>query len=74
MERARLRAARGPSHYLGLKTYGELEGLLSALRTENIAIDELTLAGTDLEQVFLRIMAGSATTDEAHAPAAVPEA
>ncbi|MDE2358838.1 MAG: ABC transporter ATP-binding protein [Betaproteobacteria bacterium] len=72
--KGRLARSEGAVHYLGLETYGELEGLLSALRTENIAIDELTLAGTDLEQVFLRIMAGSATTDEAQAPAAVPEA
>ena len=70
----RLSRREGSVHYLELQTYAELEGLLAALRAENIAIDELTLAGTDLEQAFLRIMAGSATTDEAHAPAAVPEA
>ena len=36
-------------HYLGLDRYGELEGLLAALREENITIDELALAETDLE-------------------------
>ncbi len=69
----RLSRREGSVHYLELQTYAELEDLLAALRAENIAIDELTLAGTDLEQAFLRIMAGSATTDEAQAPAAVPE-
>ena len=33
------------------------ECALAALRVEGIAIDELTLEETDLEQVFLRIMA-----------------
>ena len=42
--------------YLGLATYAELEALLGALREEGIAIAELALAETDLEQVFLRIM------------------
>ena len=70
----RLSRREGSVHYLELQTYAELEDLLAALRAENITIDELTLAGTDLEQAFLRIMAGSATTDEAQAQAAVPEA
>ncbi len=39
-----------------LDTYAELETLLGALRQEGIAIAELGLAETDLEQVFLRIM------------------
>ena len=42
--------------YLGLTTYAELETLLGALREEGIAIADLALAETDLEQVFLRIM------------------
>ena len=42
--------------HIGLETYGELEGLLSELRAEAIAIDELAIEETDLEQVFLRIM------------------
>jgi len=42
--------------HLRLDTYAELEALLGALRQEGIAIAELSLAETDLEQVFLRIM------------------
>ena len=34
----------------------ELEALLAELRVEGIAIEELRLAETDLEQVFLRVM------------------
>jgi len=41
---------------IGLSRYAELEDLLAALRAEGIAIDELALQETDLEQVFLRIM------------------
>ena len=41
---------------LRLDAYAELETLLGALRQEDIAIAELGLAETDLEQVFLRIM------------------
>ncbi len=41
---------------IGLDSYGELEQLLAALRDEGIAIAELALEETDLEQVFLRIM------------------
>ncbi|MGE5668976.1 MAG: ABC transporter ATP-binding protein [Betaproteobacteria bacterium] len=70
----RLARREGDVHYVELETYGELESLLAALRTEGIAIDELTLAGTDLEQAFLRIMAGSATSDEAAIIEALPEA
>ena len=39
-----------------IDTYAELETLLGTLREEGIAIAELALAETDLEQVFLRIM------------------
>jgi ABC-2 type transport system ATP-binding protein len=42
--------------WIGLDSYGELEQLLAALRVEGIAIAELALEETDLEQVFLRIM------------------
>jgi ABC-2 type transport system ATP-binding protein len=42
--------------YLGLASYAELEALLAALREEGIAIADMALAETDLEQVFLRIM------------------
>jgi ABC-2 type transport system ATP-binding protein len=51
------------SFYLALASYGELERLLADLRAANIAIDELALAETDLEQVFLRIMAGEDAAD-----------
>ena len=42
--------------WIGLDSYGELEQLLAALRDDGIAIAELALEETDLEQVFLRIM------------------
>jgi ABC-2 type transport system ATP-binding protein len=42
--------------HIRLDSYAEMETLLRALREENIAIAELSLAETDLEQVFLRIM------------------
>jgi ABC-2 type transport system ATP-binding protein len=71
---SRLHAREGSVYYLGLENYAELERLLASFRVENVAIDELALAETDLEQVFLRIMAGSETTDEAHRLAEVPEA
>ena len=69
----RLLRREGSVHYLGLADYAELERLLAALRTEGIAIDELALAETDLEQVFLRIMSGTETTDDAQPVVAVPE-
>jgi ABC-2 type transport system ATP-binding protein len=47
-------------HFVGLERYEELEGLLAALRGEEIAIAELALQETDLEQVFLRIMSAEA--------------
>jgi len=72
--RPRLLREEGRVRYLGLADYGELERLLAALREAGIAIDELALAETDLEQVFLRIMAGSETTDEARPVVMVPEA
>jgi ABC-2 type transport system ATP-binding protein len=61
-------------HYLGLQSYAELERLLAALRLAGIAIEELALAETDLEQVFLRIMAGPETTNDARPVVTVPEA
>jgi len=70
----RLLRREGSVHYLGLADYAELERLLAALRTEGIAIDELALAETDLEQVFLRIMSGTETTDDARPVVTVPEA
>ncbi len=66
---ARLAAARVPSSwqsrvvrqeaglfYVELKTYAELEALLAAVRADGIAIDELSIDETDLEQVFMKIM------------------
>ncbi len=41
---------------LGLSSHAELEELLAGLRSEGIAIEDLALAETDLEQVFLRVM------------------
>ena len=49
----------GGNFYVGLGDYADLERLLAALRTDGIAIDELALEETDLEQVFLRIMHGA---------------
>jgi len=53
---ARVVRREGSLFYIGLDGYAELESLLAALREDGIAIDELALAETDLEQVFLRIM------------------
>jgi ABC-2 type transport system ATP-binding protein len=41
---------------LGLPGHAELEQLLADLRNEQIAIEDLALAETDLEEVFLRVM------------------
>jgi hypothetical protein len=48
--------------------------LLAALRTDGIAIDELALAETDLEQVFLKIMAAEEAIDDSRPSPEVPEA
>ncbi len=71
---SRLHRREGPVYYLGLENYAELERLLASFRNAGVAIDELALAETDLEQVFLRIMAGSETTDETQPAVAIPEA
>ena len=52
--------------FIGLERYADLEALLAALREERIPIDELALSETDLEQVFLRIMATSGIEAGAH--------
>jgi ABC-2 type transport system ATP-binding protein len=70
----RLHRREGSVHYLNLENYGELERLLASFRAANIAIDELMLANTGLEQVFLRIMAGAESTDEIERAIEVPEA
>jgi len=73
--RARVLRADSGIHYLGLHRYDELEGLLAALREDGISIDELALAETDLEQVFLRIMAGEDAAPAVPPPSLeVPEA
>ncbi len=57
---ARVLRSEAGMFLVGLEDYAELEALLVALRTEGIPIAELALQETDLEQVFLRIMADSA--------------
>ena len=71
---SRLLRREGAVHYLQLASYDELERLLAAFRTGGIPIDELALAETDLEQVFLRIMAGTEAIDETRPVVTVPEA
>ena len=53
---ARVQSRDAHVFVLGLDRYADLESLLAALRIDGIAIDELALQETDLEQVFLRIM------------------
>ena len=71
---SRLLRREGAVHYLHFASYDELERLLAAFRTGGIPIDELALAETDLEQVFLRIMAGTEAIDETRPVVTVPEA
>ena len=59
--------------HLGLDAYAELEFLLAALREERIPIDELALAEADLEQVFLRIMAGEEGSERPRPSPELPE-
>jgi ABC-2 type transport system ATP-binding protein len=54
--------------FIGLERYADLEALLAALRTEAIAIEELALSETDLEQVFLKIMSTSGAAAAAPKP------
>ena len=56
---SRVLRADGGAYLLRLDHYADLEALLAALRTEGIAITELSLQEADLEQVFLRIMSGA---------------
>ncbi len=58
----RILRREGGVFFLGLGNYAALETLLAALRQDGIAIAELALQETDLEQVFLRIMSGDAGT------------
>ena len=48
---------------LGLPDHSRLEELLADLRLEGIAIEDLALAETDLEEVFIRIMHETPMTD-----------
>ena len=54
--RSRVVREDGGAFWIGLESFGELEALLAALRVEGIAIGELSIDETDLEDVFLRIM------------------
>jgi ABC-2 type transport system ATP-binding protein len=56
--RPRILRHEGAAWYIGLASYDDLERLLADLRETGIRIEELALAETDLEQVFLRIMSG----------------
>ena len=60
--------------YLSLGTYADLERLLASLRENEIAIDELALTETDLEEVFLKIMAGSEAVNTERPSPELPEA
>ena len=74
--RSRVLREEGNVRFIGLDRYADLEALLASLRADGIAIDELALQETDLEQVFLRIMAGEAAAraDAPPAGARVPSA
>ena len=72
--RARVLREENGVRYVGLSTYAELERLLADLRVAGIRIDELALAETDLEQVFLRIMSGRDEPDPDRPGPLVPEA
>lgn len=43
---------------LALHGYGELEGLLAALREDGVRVQEMELLQPDLEEVFVKIMSG----------------
>ncbi|MCC7326680.1 MAG: ABC transporter ATP-binding protein [Burkholderiales bacterium] len=57
--RSRVVREDGGAFWIGLASFGELEALLAALRVEGIAVSELSIDETDLEDVFLRIMRNS---------------
>jgi ABC-2 type transport system ATP-binding protein len=71
--RERVLREEGGVRYVALTTYAELERLLVDLRVEGIRIDELALAETDLEQVFLRIMSGRDEPDDMRPGPVLPE-
>jgi len=65
--RDRVLRRTGDVWHVGIDRYADLEGLLASMREAGIDVQELALAETDLEQVFLRIM-------QADAPAAAGRA
>jgi len=65
--RERVLRRTGDVWHVGIDRYADLEGLLASMREAGIDVQELALAETDLEQVFLRIM-------QADAPAAAGRA
>jgi len=64
---ARVLRQEAGTFFLGLDRHADLEALLAALRVDGIDIVELALQEADLEQVFLRIMAGETATPSATA-------
>jgi ABC-2 type transport system ATP-binding protein len=46
----------GNSYTLALETYGQIEGVLSQLRVENIEVQEMEILQVDLEDVFVQMM------------------
>jgi ABC-2 type transport system ATP-binding protein len=59
----RLTGREGGRFVLELQDYGELEGILSALREAGVAVRDMNVSQADLEEVFLKLMrAGPAGT------------
>jgi ABC-2 type transport system ATP-binding protein len=58
--RERVLRRTGDVWHVGIDRYADLEGLLASMREAGIDVQELALAETDLEQVFLRIMQADA--------------
>ncbi len=53
---SRVLRSDGRRHWIGLAGIADLEPLLAALRADGIAIEDLALTETDLEDVFMKIM------------------
>ena len=64
---SRVTSQEGRVFTLGIERYADLESLLASLRVEGVAIDELALVETDLEQVFLQIMGAGRALPEGRA-------
>ncbi|MDR0771056.1 MAG: ABC transporter ATP-binding protein [Burkholderiales bacterium] len=70
---ARVRREEGQSFLIELQRLEELETLLAALRADGIAVKDLQVEQTDLEQVFLRLTGSGAKGNERQpAPAGEP--